>query len=131
MAIFDHTHPKIIKSTLSFSEFVPACKKSVYLMLTRVLLTDWPHPLLTMFNPKIFNHLFISINLCQHAKNQLTPSINSEDTVNFRVQRPDWPHPFLTMPNQKFSINFYFLWICINKQRPTIFHLLVLDKWLS
>ena len=26
MAIFDHAHPKIIESTFSFPEFVPACK---------------------------------------------------------------------------------------------------------
>ena len=30
MAIFDHLQPKIIESTFSFPEFVPACKKSVY-----------------------------------------------------------------------------------------------------
>ena len=40
--------------------------------------------------------------MCQHAKNQLIPSVHSEDTVNFRDQRPDWSHPFLTIPNQEF-----------------------------
>ena len=30
VAIFDHAHPNIIKSTFSFPEFVAACKKSVY-----------------------------------------------------------------------------------------------------
>ena len=41
------------------------------------------------------------MNLFQHAKNQLIPSIHSWVTVSFRVQRPYWPHPFLTMLNQK------------------------------
>ena len=41
------------------------------------------------------------MNLYQHAKNQLIPSVHSSDTVNFRVQRPDGSNPFLTMPNQK------------------------------
>ena len=41
------------------------------------------------------------MNLHQHAKNQLIPSIYFSDAVSFRVQRPDWPHPFLTMPHQK------------------------------
>ena len=31
MAIFDHTHPKIIESTLYFPEFVPACKKNQFI----------------------------------------------------------------------------------------------------
>ena len=41
------------------------------------------------------------MNLYQHAKNQLIPSVHSSDTVNFIVQRPDWQHPFWTMRNQK------------------------------
>ena len=32
MAIFDYTHPKIIETTFSFPESVPACKKSVFLI---------------------------------------------------------------------------------------------------
>ena len=63
--------------------------------------SDWPHPFLTMFTPKIFNHLLICVKLYQHAKNQLVPSVLSWDTINFRFQRPDWPHSFLTMPHQK------------------------------
>ena len=54
-----------------------------------------------MLTQKIFNHLLICVNLCQHAKDQSIPSVHSGDTVNFRDQRPDQPHPFLTMPNQK------------------------------
>ena len=30
MAIFDHTHPKIIESTFNFPELVLACKKSLF-----------------------------------------------------------------------------------------------------
>ena len=57
---------------------------------------------------QIFSITFlIFLNLCQHAKNQLIPHVHSEDTVNFRIQRPDWPHSFLTMTNQIFLTNFY------------------------
>ena len=58
MVIFDHTHQKIIESTFSFLEFVPACKKLVYSVYFwdkvnfRVLSPDWPHPFLTIFFPK-------------------------------------------------------------------------------
>ena len=36
------------------------------------------------------------MNLYQHAKNQLIPSLHSWDAVNFRIQKPDWPYHFLT-----------------------------------
>ena len=96
----------------------------------RVPSRDWPYPFLAMLISKIFNHLFISVNLCNHTKNQLILSVHSGDTVNFRVQRLDWPHSFLTMPNQKKMLNFYVLWICIDMQRITLFHQFVLEKWL-
>ena len=51
-----------------------------------------------MSTPKIFNQLLICMNLYQHAKNQLDPSVHSYDTVNFRIQRPEWP-PY---PTKKF-----------------------------
>ena len=73
----------------------------------RVPSHDWPHPFLAMSPTcKIFNHVFICINLYQHAKNQLIPLFHSSDTVNFRVQRPNWPYLFLTMPNQKIFSQF-------------------------
>ena len=108
MAMFDHTHLKIIESTFNFLEFVPTCKKSVISSVHssdtvsfRDPLPGWPHPFLTMPTQKISNCISICMNLYQHAKNQLIPSVHSSDTVNFIVQRPDWQHPFLTMRNQK------------------------------
>ena len=56
---------------------------------------------LTMLTQKIFDHLWICVNLYQHAKNQLIPLAHSWDTVNFRVHRPDWTHPFFVIPNKK------------------------------
>ena len=91
MAIFGYTHLKIIESTFSK-------KKKVHF---RVPSPNSPLLFLTMLTPKIFNHLLICMNLCQHAKTQLIPSVHSWDTVIFRVERPDWPDPLLAMPNQK------------------------------
>ena len=59
---------------------------------------------LTMPTPKIFKHILICMNLYQHAKNQLIPSVHFSNKVNFRVQRPNSQHPFLTIPNQKMFI---------------------------
>ena len=53
------------------------------------------------------------MNLYQHVKNQLIPSVHFSDTLNFRVQTLDRPDPFLTMPNQEILdqllifVNFY------------------------
>ena len=41
------------------------------------------------------------LNLYQHGKNQLIPSINSWDTADFGVLRPKRPHPFPTNTMQK------------------------------
>ena len=54
-----------------------------------------------MLTPEISNHLLICVNLCQHVKNHLIPSVHSGDTVTFRVHRLDWAHPFCTMHYQK------------------------------
>ena len=62
---------------------------------------DWPHPFLMILSQKIFDQVLSFVNLYQHAKNQLIPSVHSCNTVNFRVQTPDWSNSFLTMPNQK------------------------------
>ena len=78
----------------------------------RVLIPYLLHPFLTMLTPKLYNHLLIWVNLCQHAKNQFIPSIDSWDTINFRIHRPGWQHLFLTMP-KNFLIIVWFLWICV------------------
>ena len=96
----------------------------------RVPKPDWPCQFLTKLTQKNLNHLLIYVNFCQHAKNQSIPSVHSGDTVNFWVQRPNWPHPFWPCPTKRFSINFWFLWICTNKQSITLFNQFVLEKWL-
>ena len=91
--IFDHSNQKKNCSAFNFCESVLTCKKSIILSVhstdTDTILEPChktgPHPFLTMPTPKIFKHLFICMNLYQHAKNQLIPSIHSRDTVNFRV----------------------------------------------
>ena len=64
----------------------------------------------------IFDHahpILIFVNLYQHAKYQLNPSVHSCDTVNFSVERPDWSNSFWTMSNQRIfnqlliSLNLY------------------------
>ena len=50
---------------------------------------------------KSLNQLLASLDLYQHAKNQLIPSVRIWYTVNFRVRWWDWPHLFLNMPTQK------------------------------
>ena len=67
------------------------------------------------------------MNLYQHEKNQLIPSVHSSDTVNFIVQRPGWPHPIFTMPNQKIFHQILLLHICI-MQKLTLFHQFVLEE---
>ena len=51
------------------------------------------------------------------CKNRFIPSVHFSDTVNFWVAWLDWPHSFVTMPIQKFSITFYFTWICTSLQK--------------
>ena len=70
MAIFDHTHPKIIESTFSFPEFVPAWKKWLYSIcsflspVTRLTKSTFEHAL-----PKKFLISFlIFVIMYQHAK---------------------------------------------------------------
>ena len=54
----------------------------------------------------IFDWLLIFVNLYQIAKNQFIISVNSSDTVSFRVPSHDWPHSSLTMQPIELSINF-------------------------
>ena len=74
------------KSTIKkiFCEFVSTSKKSVLTSVLssdtvnfRVPSLDWLHPFLNMSTPKTLNHLFICMNLYQHAKNDLIPSAHS------------------------------------------------------
>ena len=95
-AHFYHDHPKKFWSTFNFCESASKCKKSVNSICSffryshfRVLSPDWSQPFLIILTPKIFYHLLLCVNLCQHAKNQLIPSVHSWDTVNFRVHRSD------------------------------------------
>ena len=62
----------------------------------RVSSHDWPHPFLTTSTPKIFN-------ICY---NQLK-SVNSWETVNFRVQRPD----LLNLLWRNSSFRNYAIWL--------------------
>ena len=54
----------------------------------------------------IFDWLLIFVNLYQNAKNQFIISVNSSDTVSFRVLSHDWPHSSLTMQPIELSITF-------------------------
>ena len=69
MPIFDHTHPKIIDITFSFSEFALTCKKSAYsnnsfLRYSQFLgsATRLATPISDQAHPKIFWSAF---NLCE------------------------------------------------------------------
>ena len=79
MAIFDHAHPKIVDSTFSFPEFVPAFEKNDFIPSVRFWVS-WPdssHPFLTMRTQKILNQRLKFVIMYQHAKNQLMNSIYS------------------------------------------------------
>ena len=107
--ILDHVHPINFCPAFNFCESVSTCKKSVYSIHSsntvnfRLLSHDWPHPFLTMPTPKIFNHLLIRMNLYQHAKNQLIPSVHSWDQiysicpgeiVHLKTIQSDWLRAF-------------------------------------
>ena len=71
MIILDHVHPKIIESTFSFPELVPAWKNHFILSIHfwdkvnfRVPWPDWPHPFLTNAHSKNFRSAF---NFCDHV----------------------------------------------------------------
>ena len=79
--IFDHAHPINFWSAFNCYESASACKTFVHSQIESILeshrMTGHIH-FLTTPTPKIFNVCY----------NQLK-SVNSWDTVNFRVQRPD------------------------------------------
>ena len=72
MTIFDHALPKITESTLSFPEFVPACKNQFIPSVQfwdavnfKVLWPYWSQPFLTKPTQYIFDQLLIFVNLYQ------------------------------------------------------------------
>ena len=89
MIIFDHAYSKIIESTFSFSEFVPACKKisllHLFIFKIKLIFTRLAAPIFDHAHPKNFQATFIFLNLYQHTKNQLIPSVLFSDTVNFKA----------------------------------------------
>ena len=103
MTLFDHLHPKIIESTLSFPEFVPAFRKS-HMTRLAILIFDLAHP----------KNIWSAFNFCESVltfKNEFIPSVRSSDIGKFRVPSPDWPKPSLTM----LTLNiFNHLLVCVN-----------------
>ena len=68
------------------------------------------------------------MNLFQHIKNQFIPSVQSSDTVNFRVLSPDWPQPFWTKLTQQIANHLdEFAWIGTSMQKISQFHLFILE----
>ena len=115
----DHTHfwlcptKKVFDQLLIFLESVSTCKKIslFYLFILQIqsIIEShqqtshthfWPCP------PKRFSIISICMNLYQHPKNQLIPSVHFLNTVNFIVQRPDWSHPFFDHAYPKSFDNF-------------------------
>ena len=68
---------------------------------------------------KIFDQLFIFVNLYQHAKNQFISSVHSSDTVSFKVPSHDWPQPFLTMQAPK-TFKLIFMKLCQHAKNKLI-----------
>ena len=65
MAIFDHAHPKIIESTVSFPEFVPAWKNWFYSICSFLSpVTRLATPIFDHAHPKNFWSAF---NFCDHV----------------------------------------------------------------
>ena len=96
MTIFVCAHPKIIKSTFSFPELVPACKKklipfvhSLDIVNFKVQRPDWPHPFLILLNQKNSSQLLIFVNLYQHAKSEVDSSICSGEMVDLKILQSD------------------------------------------
>ena len=72
-----HAYPKIIESTFSFPQFVPACKRSVYSICSFLRHNQFESPMIRLTTPifdqptqKRFDQLLIFVNLYQHAINQ-------------------------------------------------------------
>ena len=110
MAIFDHAHPKIIESTFSLPEFVPACKKiflkysQFYSPVTRLAIQIFDHAHLKNFQPP-----FILCRFLQLPKNQLIPSVHSWDKATILESQNQIGHThFWLGPTKKFWSTFNF-----------------------
>ena len=81
MPIFDHNQPKIAEITFSFSEFAPACKKSVEIQQILECHDQTVHDHSWPCQPKnfiSFYQILIYMNLYQYAKNEAISLIHSE-----------------------------------------------------
>ena len=121
ITIFCHTHPKIIEPTISFPEFVSACKKSFFPCVHsqdavnfRVQRPDWPHPFLTMLKQKILDQFLTFVNLYWHAKNKVVSSICSGKMVDLQILQSDWLRAFWPLSQEQ---NFSKYRICARKQK--------------
>ena len=91
--IFDYHHPKIIKVTFAFSEFLSTHQKSVYSLNSFLRYNQLLEiqPFLTTPNTIHFDQHLISINLYQHTKKQAFSSVSSRDTADLKILQFDWP----------------------------------------
>ena len=159
MVIFDHAHPKIIESTSSFPEFVPAYKKSFYsicsfwgysqfqISMTRLATLNFDHA-----HPKDFRSVFNFVNLLQNVSSKCIKSIHSIcsflkyrqfqcsiSTPIFDNAHPkNFQSPFNLhelAPACKNSVNsissfLRYIQICINMEKMKLFHQFILEKQL-
>ena len=73
------------------------------------------------------NQFLAFLNLYQHAKNQLIPSVYFWDTVSLKFPWPDWPHSFLTMPTQKCFDQLLIFFNLYQNANNQLFHLFILQ----
>ena len=73
------------------------------------------------------NQFLAFLNLYQHAKNQLIPSVYFWDTVSLKFPWPDWPHSFLTMPTQKCFDQVLIFFNLYQNANNQLFHLFILQ----
>ena len=130
MTIFDHALPKIIESTLSFPEFVPACKESDQFIPSvqfwdavnfKVLWSDWSQPFLTKPTLYVFDQLLIFVNLYQKIilLHLFIPQVQSILEPGHKTgHKHFWPGQHLT-----FSTTFSFSWI----YTISYFHQIILE----
>ena len=113
------------------NEFIPSVHSSDKVNF-RVLSHDWPYLFLTMPTSNIFSYLLICMDLCQDARNQLIPSFYSWYTVLILEPREQIVYTqFRPCPTNTFSINFWFLWICINMLKMRLFYWFILEKYMT
>ena len=56
---------------------------------------DWPHPFLTMFILKMFNQLYVVVNLYQHGKNE------TGEMFDLKILQSEWQTAFLPTPQEQ------------------------------